>query len=61
MDYKASYLDAYKCCEGCPVYKECGTAVSSMRLCHSYKENKNGKNGRNERNERTDTSLQVLR
>ena len=31
-----SYLDHYPNCLGCPVSKYCGTAVSSIRLCHSY-------------------------
>ena len=31
-----SYLDHYPNCIGCPVEKYCGTAVSSIRLCHSY-------------------------
>ena len=30
------YIDVYKNCIGCPVEKYCGTAVSSIRLCHSY-------------------------
>lgn len=33
-----TYLDKYPNCIGCPVSKYCGTAVSSIRLCHSYKE-----------------------
>lgn len=31
-----TYLEKYPNCDGCPVYKWCGTAVSSIRLCHSY-------------------------
>ena len=31
-----SYLDHYPNCIGCPVEKYCGTAISSIRLCHSY-------------------------
>ena len=31
-----TYLDKYPSCLGCPVEKYCGTAVSSIRLCHSY-------------------------
>lgn len=30
------YIDIYKDCEGCPVYKYCGTMVGSIRLCNSY-------------------------
>ena len=33
-----TYLDKYKDCCGCPHRKYCGTMVSSIRLCHSYKE-----------------------
>ena len=33
-----TYLDKYPSCIGCPVYQYCGTAVSSTKLCHSYKE-----------------------
>ena len=33
-----TYLDKYPNCIGCPVYQYCGTAVSSTKLCHSYKE-----------------------
>ena len=33
-----TYLDKYPNCIGCPVEKYCGTAVSSIRLCHSYNE-----------------------
>lgn len=33
-----TYLDKYPNCNGCPVEKYCGTAVSSIKLCHSYKE-----------------------
>ena len=36
-----TYLDKYPSCIGCPVYKYCGTAVSSVKLCHSYKEDTN--------------------
>ena len=32
----ATYLDKFPNCLGCPVEKYCGTAVSSIRLCHSY-------------------------
>lgn len=35
------YIDKYKNCEGCPVYKYCGTMVGSIRLCNSYEQNKN--------------------
>ena len=31
-----TYLDKYPNCNGCPVEKLCGTAVGSIRLCHSY-------------------------
>ena len=31
-----TYLEKYPNCMGCPVEKYCGTAVSSIRLCHSY-------------------------
>lgn len=31
-----TYLDKYPNCNGCPVEKYCGTAVSSIKLCHSY-------------------------
>lgn len=30
-----TYYDKYHCIN-CPVSKWCGTAVSSIRLCHSY-------------------------
>lgn len=33
-----TYLDKYPNCINCPVSRWCGTAVSSIRLCHSYKE-----------------------
>lgn len=33
------YLDKYPHCNGCPVYKYCGTMISSVRLCNSYEEN----------------------
>ena len=33
-----TYLDKYPHCNGCPVEKYCGTMVSSIKLCHSYKE-----------------------
>lgn len=36
-----TFLDKYPKCIGCPVSKWCGTAVSSIKLCHSYKDNKN--------------------
>lgn len=32
------YIDKYPNCEGCPVYKYCGTMVGSIRLCNSYQE-----------------------
>ena len=32
------YIDKYPHCEGCPVYKYCGTMVGSIRLCNSYQE-----------------------
>ena len=35
------YIDKYPNCEGCPVYKYCGTMVGSIRLCNSYEQNKN--------------------
>ena len=35
------YIDKYPNCIGCPVIKYCGTAVSSIRLCNSYKEDSN--------------------
>lgn len=31
-----TYLDKYPNCNGCSVEKYCGTAVSSIKLCHSY-------------------------
>ena len=31
-----TYLDKYPNCNGCPVIQYCGTAVSSIRLCHSF-------------------------
>ena len=31
-----TYLDKYPNCNGCPVEKYCGTAISSIRLCHSF-------------------------
>ena len=31
-----TYLEKYPDCIGCPVSKYCGTAVGSVRLCHSY-------------------------
>lgn len=33
-----TYLEKYPQCVGCPVSKHCGTSVSSIRLCNSYKE-----------------------
>jgi hypothetical protein len=30
-----TYLDKYPNCNGCPVIKYCGTAVSCIKLCHS--------------------------
>jgi hypothetical protein len=33
-----TYLDKYTNCKGCPVAKWCGTAVGSIKLCHSYNE-----------------------
>lgn len=36
-----TYLDKYPNCEGCPVYKYCGTMVGSIRLCNSYEQNNN--------------------
>ena len=33
-----TYLDKYPNCNGCPVEQYCGTAVGSIRLCHSYNE-----------------------
>ena len=35
------YIDKYPHCEGCPVYKYCGTMVQSTRLCNSYEQNNN--------------------
>lgn len=32
-----TYYDKYHCIN-CPVYKYCGTMVSTMRLCHSYRD-----------------------
>lgn len=32
-------------CEGCSVYKYCGTMVSSIRLCKSIHKQKEEKNG----------------
>lgn len=32
-------------CEGCSVYKYCGTMVSSIRLCRSIHKQKEEKNG----------------
>ena len=34
------YIDKYPNCKGCPVYKYCGTMVSSIRLCNNYDLNK---------------------
>lgn len=31
-----TYLDKYPNCIGCPVTKYCGTAIGSIKLCHSY-------------------------
>ena len=31
-----TYLDKYPNCNGCPVIKYCGTAVSCIKLCQSY-------------------------
>lgn len=39
-----TYLDKYPHCEHCPVEKYCGTMVSSVRLCNSYKEEESSKN-----------------
>ena len=39
-----SYLDKYKECKYCPVVKYCGTMVSTMRLCNSYKKEENENN-----------------
>ena len=33
-----TYLDKYPNCNGYPVERYCGTAVGSVRLCHSYNE-----------------------
>ena len=33
-----TYLDKYPSCIGCPVYKYCGTMISSIKLCHSCDE-----------------------
>ena len=33
-----TYLDKYPNCNGCPVEQYFGTAVGSIRLCHSYRE-----------------------
>lgn len=33
-----TYLDKYPNCIGCPVEKYCGTMVSSIKLCHSYRD-----------------------
>lgn len=30
-----TYLDKYPNCNGCPVEKYCGTAVSCVKLCQS--------------------------
>ena len=35
-----TYLDKYPNCEGCPVYKYCGTVASCIKLCNSYEERK---------------------
>ena len=35
-----TFLDKYKDCRICPVRKYCGTMVSSIRLCNSYKNKK---------------------
>ena len=40
------YLDKYPDCIGCPVEKYCGTMVSSIRLCNSYKINNNENNNK---------------
>ena len=34
-----TYYDKYHC-NGCPVEKYCGTVVGCIKLCHSYKEEK---------------------
>lgn len=38
-----SYLDKYPNCNGCPVEKYCGTAISCTRLCHSLNDSIAGK------------------
>ena len=40
---KKTYLDVYPECIGCPHYKYCGLMVGSIRLCNSYKEEKEKK------------------
>lgn len=32
-----TYLERFKTCGRCPVNKYCGTMVSTMRLCNSYR------------------------
>ena len=49
------YLDVYPNCNGCPVYKYCGTSIASTRLCNSYSADENKKqvdNSNNKTNER---------
>lgn len=35
-----TYLDQHPHCKGCPVSQYCGTMVSSIKLCNSYKDTK---------------------
>ena len=35
-----TYLDVFPNCDGCPVSQSCGTMVSSVLLCNSYKDTK---------------------
>lgn len=32
-----TYIDVYPECKGCPVHEYCGTMISSVKLCNSYK------------------------
>lgn len=39
-----TYSDVYPNCTGCPVYQYCGTMISSIKLCNSYKDESKRKN-----------------
>ena len=38
-----SYLDKYPNCNGCPVYKYCGTMAQSTKLCNSIHQEQENK------------------